>query len=119
VSKKILVVDDASVVRLTLKHLFESYHYNVLEAETGEEAVEKYKSFKPDLVTMDITMPDMDGITAVTEILKIDTKAKIVMCSAMGQGNKVKAAIAAGAKTFIVKPLHPERVLSVVKKYLD
>ncbi|EKD83145.1 MAG: hypothetical protein ACD_39C00860G0001 [uncultured bacterium] len=118
-SKKILVVDDASIVRLTLKHLFENYHYTVIEAETGEEAVEKYKVFQPDLVTMDITMPDMDGITAVKEILKIDAKAKIIMCSAMGQSNKVKAAVVAGAKTFIVKPLHPERVLSTVKKYLE
>lgn len=118
-SKKILVVDDASVVRQTLKHLFESYHYKVLEAETGEEAVEKYQTFKPDLVTMDITMPDMDGITAVKEIIKIDAKAKIIMCSAMGQGRKVKEAVAAGAKTFIVKPLHPERVLTTVQKYLD
>jgi two-component system chemotaxis response regulator CheY len=117
--KRILVVDDAAVVRMTLKQLFESYHYTVLEAETGEEAVQKYQSFKPDLVTMDITMPDMDGITAVKEILKLDAKAKIIMCSALGQSNKVKAAVEAGAKTFIVKPLHPERVLTTVKKYLD
>lgn len=117
--KKILIVDDASIVRTTLKHLFDSYHYKTLEAETGEEAVKKYQTFKPDLVTMDITMPDMDGITAVKEILKIDPKAVIIMCSAMGQSTKVKAAVAAGAKTFIVKPLHPERVLNIVKKFLD
>lgn len=117
--KKILIVDDASIVRATLKHLFESYNFKTLEAETGEEAVKKYQVFKPDIVTMDITMPDMDGITAVKEILKIDAQAKIIMCSAMGNSNKVKAAVAAGAKTFIVKPLHPERVLSTVKKFLD
>lgn len=117
--KRILVVDDASVVRMTLKQLFETYNYSVMEAETGTEAVQKYQTFKPDLVTMDITMPDMDGITAVKEIIKLDPKAKIIMCSAMGQGLKVKAAVEAGAKNFIVKPLHPERVLITVKKYLD
>ncbi|MFZ5949857.1 MAG: response regulator [Candidatus Rifleibacteriota bacterium] len=117
--KKILIVDDALIVRTTLKYLFDSNNYQTMEAETGDDAVKKYQTFKPDLVTMDITMPDMDGITAVKEILKTDPKATIVICSAMGQTNKVKAALAAGAKSFIVKPLNPERVLNIVKKFLD
>ena len=117
-SKKILVVDDASIMRLMLKHLFENNDYEVIEAANGIEAIEMYKTNNPILVTMDITMPDMDGITAVKEILKIDPKAKIIMCSAMGQVNKVKAAVMAGAKSFLVKPLQPEKVLDTVKKVL-
>ncbi len=118
-AKKILIVDDALIVRTSLKFLFESCDYMIMEAETGAEAVKAFQTFKPDVVTMDITMPDMDGITAVKEILKIDPKAKIVICSAMGQSNKVKAALAAGAKSFLAKPINPERVLSVVKRFLD
>lgn len=118
VSKKILVVDDATIMRLMLKHLFENNDFTVVEAANGREAVELYSAHKPDLVTMDITMPDMDGITAVKEILKIDPAAKIIMCSAMGQVDKVKAAVMAGAKSFLVKPLQPERVLATVKQFL-
>ncbi|OGK07069.1 MAG: two-component system response regulator [Candidatus Riflebacteria bacterium GWC2_50_8] len=118
-SKKILVVDDASIMRLMLKHLCENNEFKVIEAANGKEAVELYAAHKPDLVTMDITMPDMDGITAVKEILKIDAKAKIIMCSAMGQIDKVKAAVMAGAKSFLVKPLQPERVLSTVKQFIE
>lgn len=118
-TKKILIVDDALIVRTSLRFLFESCDYTTMEAETGDEAVKKYQTFKPDLVTMDITMPDMDGITAVKEILKIDPRAKIIICSAMGQSNKVKAALSAGAKSFLAKPINPERVLSVVKRFLD
>ena len=116
--KKILVVDDASIMRLMLKHLFENNEFEVVEAVDGYDAIEKFKANKPDLVTMDITMPEMDGIAAVKEILKIDPAAKIVMCSAMGQANKVKAAVMAGAKSFLVKPLQPERVLETIKKVL-
>ncbi len=117
-SKKILVVDDATIMRLMLKHLFENNEFTVVEAVNGKEAVELYAAHKPDLVTMDINMPDMDGITAVKEILKIDPQAKIIMCSAMGQVDKVKAAVMAGAKSFLVKPLQPERVLATVKQFL-
>ena len=117
--KKILVVDDAAVMRLMLRHLFQNNGYEVVaEASKGTEAVEQYKTFKPDLVTMDITMPDMDGITAVKEILKVDAQAKIIMCSAMGQVDKVKAAVLAGAKSFLVKPLKTEKVLETVKSIL-
>lgn len=119
VGKKILIVDDATIMRLMLKHLFENNEFEVVgEASNGNEAVEMYTQHKPDLVTMDITMPDMDGITAVKKILAIDPNAKIIMCSAMGQVDKVKAAVMAGAKSFLVKPLQPERVLATVKQVL-
>ncbi|GAB4278592.1 MAG: response regulator [Candidatus Rifleibacteriota bacterium] len=119
VGKKILIVDDATIMRLMLKHLFENNDFEVVgEASNGNEAVELYAKHKPDLVTMDITMPDMDGITAVRKILAVDPNAKIIMCSAMGQVDKVKAAVMAGAKSFLVKPLQPERVLATVKQIL-
>lgn len=117
--QKILVVDDASIMRLMIKNLLENEGFEIVEAQNGVEAVKKYKSTKPCLVTMDITMPDMDGIEAVKEIIKIDPKAKIVMCSAMGQVNKVKAAVMAGAKNFLVKPLKPQLVIDTVKKTLE
>lgn len=116
---RILIVDDAAVMRLMLKTLLQNNQYEVVaEAANGKEAVEMYAAHKPDLVTMDITMPDMDGITAVKEIIKIDPNAKIIMCSAMGQVDKVKAAVLSGAKSFLVKPLQPERVLATVKQVL-
>lgn len=117
--KKILVVDDATIMRLMLKTLLQNNDFTVVEAINGKNAVELYAAHKPDLVTMDITMPDMDGITAVKEIIKIDPLAKIIMCSALGQVDKVKAAIIAGAKSFLVKPLQPELVLSTIRKQLD
>ena len=86
------------------------------EAENGLKAVEKYQELKPDLTTMDITMPEMDGITAVKEIKKVDPNAKIIMCSAMGQQAMVIEAIQAGARDFIVKPFQPDRVLEAVRK---
>ncbi len=118
-AKRVLIVDDASIMRLMLKHLFENNGYEIAaEAENGIQAVQMYQTHKPDIVTMDITMPDMDGITAVKKILAIDPDAKIVMCSAMGQIDKVKAAVLAGAKSFLVKPLQPDRVLGTVKQVL-
>lgn len=117
--KKVLLVDDAAVMRLMLKHLFISHGYEVVaEASTGAQAVEFFSAFRPDLVTMDITMPDMDGISAVKEILKKDPSAKVIMCSAMGQLDKVKAAVLAGAKSFLVKPLKTEKVIDTVKQVL-
>ncbi len=89
------------------------------EAENGLKAVEKYQELKPDLTTMDITMPEMDGITAVKEIKKVDPNAKIIMCSAMGQQAMVIDAIQAGAKDFIVKPFQPNRVLEAVQKVVE
>ena len=116
-SKRVLVVDDAAFMRMMIKDILQKGGYEVVgEAEDGKKAIEKYKELKPDLVTMDITMPDMDGITAVKEIRKIDENAVIIMCSAMGQQAMVIDAIQAGAKDFVVKPFQPERVLEAIKK---
>jgi two-component system chemotaxis response regulator CheY len=116
---KVLVVDDAAFMRMMIKDILRKGGYEVIgEAEDGIKALDKYKELHPDLVTMDITMPDMDGITAVREIRKVDPNALIIMCSAMGQQAMVIDAIQAGAKDFVVKPFQPERVLEAVKKVL-
>lgn len=118
--KKVLVVDDAAFMRMMIKDILTKNGYDVVgEAENGAVAVEKYKDLKPDLVTMDITMPDMDGIAAVREIKSIDSAARIIMCSAMGQQAMVIDAIQAGAKDFIAKPFQPERVIEAVSKAID
>lgn len=116
---KILIVDDAAFMRMMIKNiLIKEGYYVVGEAENGAQAVEKYKELNPDLVTMDITMPEMDGISAVKEIMKINKGAKVVMCSAMGQQAMVIDAIQAGAKDFIVKPFQPDRVIEAISKVL-
>jgi two-component system chemotaxis response regulator CheY len=120
VGNKVLVVDDAAFMRMMIKDILRKGGYEVIgEAEDGSKAVEKFKELRPDLVTMDITMPDMDGISAVKEIRKIDSNATIIMCSAMGQQAMVIDAIQAGAKDFVVKPFQPERVLEAVRKVLS
>lgn len=117
--KKILLVDDAAFMRMMLKDILTKNGYEVVgEAENGAKAVEKYGELKPDLVTMDITMPEMDGISALKNIRSIDSNAKVVMCSAMGQQAMVIEAIQAGAKDFIVKPFQADRVLEAVKKVI-
>lgn len=116
---KILIVDDAAFMRMMIKDILVSNGYEIAgEANNGVKAVEIYQRERPDLVTMDITMPDMDGITAVREIRKIDPSAKIIMCSALGQQSMVMDAIQAGARDFIVKPFQPDRVLEALKKVL-
>ena len=116
---KILLVDDAAFMRMMLKDILSKAGYDpIVEAENGLVAVEKYKEETPDLVIMDITMPEMDGIQAVKEIKKISNGANIIMCSAMGQQAMVIESIQAGAKDFIVKPFQPDRVLEAVKKAL-
>lgn len=115
---KVLLVDDAAFMRMRCAKLLTENGYAVDEAENGLEAVEKYQQIKPDLVLMDITMPVMDGLAAVTEIKKIDPNATIVMCSALGQQNTVMSAIKAGAKDFIVKPYQPEKILSTIKRFV-
>ncbi|WP_017873509.1 response regulator [Candidatus Caldatribacterium saccharofermentans] len=116
---RIMIVDDAAFMRMMLKDILTKNGYEVVaEASNGKEAVLKYEEVKPDLVTMDITMPEMDGITAVREIKKRDPNARIIMCSAMGQQAMVVDAIQAGARDFIVKPFKPERVIEAVKKVL-
>jgi len=115
--KRILIVDDAAFMRMMLKDILTKNGYVVVgEAENGIAAVEKYKELRPDLVTMDITMPEKDGITALKEIRSIDADAKVIMCSAMGQQAMVIDSIQAGAKDFIVKPFQPDRVLEAVAK---
>ncbi len=114
----ILIVDDTAFMRMTLKNILEKNGYQVVgEAEDGLQAIEKYKETSPQMVTMDITMPNLDGISAIKEIMKHDPNAKIVVCSAMGQKSLVIEALNAGAKDFIVKPFQPDRVLDSLKKF--
>ena len=114
---KVLIVDDAAFMRMMIKDILTKNGYEVVgEAENGQKALEKYQDLKPDLTTMDITMTQMDGITAVKEIKKVDPNAKIIMCSAMGQQAMVIEAIQCGARDFIVKPFQPDRVLEAVSK---
>lgn len=118
-ANRILVVDDAAFMRMMIKDILEKNGFEVVgEAENGAQAIEKYKELEPDLVTMDITMPEMDGITALKEIRQMDSEAKVIMCSAMGQQAMVIDAIQAGAKDFIVKPFQADRVLEAIKKTL-
>ena len=117
---KILVVDDAAFMRMMIKDILFKNGYDVVgEGADGFQAIELYKETRPDLVTMDITMPEMDGITALKEIRKINPQAKIIMCSAMGQQAMVIDAIQAGAKDFIVKPFAADRVLEAISKALS
>ena len=112
-----MICDDAAFMRMMIKNVLVKGGYNVVgEAENGAKAVEKYKELSPDLVLMDITMPEMDGIQALKEIKKIDGGAKVIMCSAMGQQAMVIESIQAGAKDFIVKPFQEDRVIEAVKK---
>ena len=116
---KILLGDDAAFMRMMLKNtLTQAGYTDLIEAEDGVKAVEAYTAEKPDLVFMDITMPNKDGLETLKEIKAMDPGATIVMCSAMGQETMVMDSIKSGAKDFIVKPFKPERVLSTVKKIL-
>ena len=116
---RVLLVDDASFMRMMLKNILVGSGYEIAgEAENGNKALEQYKALKPDLVIMDIIMPEMGGIDAVREIMKASPGAKILMCSSMGQQSLVVEAIQAGAKDFIVKPFQPSNVLEAVKKAL-
>ncbi len=118
-SHTILVCDDAIFMRTMIGDILTGAGYEVVgEAETGVQAVEQYSRLKPDLVTMDIVMPEMGGIDAVREIRRLDPDAKILMCSAMGQQALVVEAIQAGAKDFVVKPFQPSRVLEAVQRVL-
>ncbi|MBI2073558.1 MAG: response regulator [Gemmatimonadetes bacterium] len=118
-SHTVLVCDDAIFMRTMISDILTQAGYEVVgEAETGAQAVERYKQLQPELVTMDIVMPDMGGIEAVREIMKLDPAAKILMCSAMGQQALVIEAIQAGAKDFVVKPFQPSRVLEAVQRVL-
>lgn len=117
---KILIVDDAKFMRMTLTRIIEQAGYEVVgEAMTGTEAIELYRQLKPDLVFMDITMPDMDGITAVKTIVGEFPDAKIVMCSALGQQRMIVEAIEAGAKDFIKKPFDSSQIVETIEKLLS
>lgn len=114
---KVLIVDDAAFMRMMLKDILVKNGYEVAgEAENGQMAIDKYAELKPDIVTMDITMPDVDGIQALKQIKSSDPSAKVIMCSAMGQQAMVLEAIQGGARDFIVKPFQPERVLEAIGK---
>ncbi len=114
-----LICDDALFMRTMVGDILQQAGFDIVgEAETGLQAVEKYRALRPDLVTMDIVMPDMGGIDAVREIVKEDPSARVLMCSAMGQQALVIEAIQAGAKDFVVKPFQQDRVLSAVRKAL-
>lgn len=118
-SHTVLVCDDAVFMRTMLTDILQQAGFIVVgEADTGAKAVDRYKELRPDLVTMDIVMPDMGGIDAVREITAFDPNAKVVMCSAMGQQALVVDAIQAGAKDFVVKPFQPSRVLEAVDRVL-
>ena len=116
---KIMVVDDAAFMRMMVKNaLAQGGYTDVCEASDGNEAVQMYTEQQPQLVLMDITMPNMDGLEALKKIREIDGNSQVVMCSAMGQESMVIEAIKAGAKDFIVKPFQADRVLEAIKKIL-
>jgi two-component system chemotaxis response regulator CheY len=118
-AKNILICDDAAFMRMMIKDILTKNGYNIAgEAENGKVAVDKYVETKPDLVMMDITMPEMDGIQALKKIKETDPGATVIMCSAMGQQAMVIESIQSGAKDFIVKPFQADRVLEAVKKVL-
>lgn len=118
-SVKVLVVDDAPFMRNSLRKLLAEKGWEVIgEAGNGKEALTQYEALKPDVVTMDITMPEMDGISAVKAIIQKDPRAKVVMCSALGQQDRIVEAIRSGARDFIVKPFQKERVYAAIEKVM-
>jgi two-component system chemotaxis response regulator CheY len=114
---RVLVVDDAVFMRKVVSDaLAKGGHEVIGEAANGQEAVEQFQSLKPEVTTLDITMPEKDGLSALREIIAMDPQARVVMCSALGQETKVLEAIKAGAKDFVVKPFQADRVLSAIEK---
>ncbi|SDO50694.1 two-component system, chemotaxis family, response regulator CheY [Alkalicoccus daliensis] len=117
---KLLITDDAAFMRMTLKKMVTDAGFEVVaEAENGLEAVDLYKEHRPDIVTMDITMPEMNGIEALQKIREYDPEAKVIMCSAMGQQNMVVDAIQKGASDFLVKPFDESRIKESLEKTLS
>lgn len=115
--RKVLIVDDAAFMRLAIKNILEKNGFEVIgEAENGRIAVQKYKDLGPDLVTLDITMPEMTGLEALKEIMAFDPKAKVVMVSAMGQQNMIMESVMSGAKSFIIKPFKEDHVIQTLSK---
>ena len=116
---KILVADDASFMRLMIRQILVRRGYNdIFEAENGQIAVDLYKLHKPDLTLLDITMPELDGLAALDEILTFEPSARVVMCSAVAQESMVRKALSRGALDFVVKPFRPDELLHIVTKYL-
>jgi len=116
---RVLVVDDAAFMRMTIKKMIESDGYVVAgEAQNGVEAVQKYMELQPDAVLLDITMPEMNGVDALKRIKEFDPKAKVIICSAMGQQAMVAQAVQSGAKDFIVKPFEKDRLIAALKRVL-
>lgn len=116
---KIMIVDDAAFMRITIKNMLQKSEHEVVgEAENGRIAVEKYRELKPDIVTMDITMPEMDGLAALKAIRAEDPNAKVIMVSAMGQEAMVRDAVLNGARGFIVKPFKEDGILAAINKLL-
>jgi two-component system chemotaxis response regulator CheY len=114
--KKVLVVDDAAFMRVSIKNMLSRNDYEIVgEAENGKIAITKYQELNPDIVTMDITMPEMDGLASLKEILSINPAANVIMVSAMGQESMVREAVLAGAKGFIVKPFKEDIILSALQ----
>lgn len=115
--KRVLIVDDAMFIRNSLRIILEKHGYEVVgQAGDGEEAIEQYKTLKPDLVTMDVTMPKMDGLEALRNIRAFDVKASVIMVTAVGKEETVREAIMSGAKSFIVKPFNEDKVVKVFEK---
>ena len=116
----VLIVDDLAFIKIVLRDIIESNGFRVIgEASNGEQAITRYQDTRPDVVLMDITMPGMDGLTALRKIREIDPAARVIICSALGQQQLIVQAIQLGAKDFIVKPFQPQRVVSALKKALD
>lgn len=116
--KTVLVVDDAAFMRVSIKNMISKHDFEVVgEAENGAIAVEKYKELNPDIVTLDITMPEMNGLEALKEIMKINPNAVVVMCSALGQESMVREAVVSGAKGFVVKPFKEDVIVSALQKF--
>ena len=115
--KRVLIVDDAAFMRMSIRNMLSNYEFEIVgEAENGLMAIEKYKELRPDIVTLDITMPEMDGLQALRVIKKLDPSASVVMVSALGQEARMKEAIIYGAKGFIVKPFKEEIIVSALSK---
>ena len=115
---RVLVVDDAAFMRVSIKNMLTKNGFEVVgEAENGKVAVAKYQELTPDVVTLDITMPELDGLEALKEIMKINPKAVVIMVSAMGQESMVRDAVMSGAKGFIVKPFKEDAIVAAIKKF--
>lgn len=116
----VLIVDDLKFIKIVLREILETAGFRVVgEASNGEQAIAQYQDRRPDAVLMDITMPGMDGLTALRKIREIDPAARVIMCSALGQQRLIMKAIQMGARDYIVKPIQPSRVIGALKKALD